>query len=148
MTSHSRCAFKEDSCAGLWLSHYRSSNRRGERNLSRLIPHLCRWPLVAGRKQRSCSGTSTGEGTKYAATELQKYLHALSGADIGIVSDGQSTSQSSQQTWILIGGPDQNRLVKQAVDGGLTGFSGLKSRWVRSQDLPPRQTASCCGGRE
>ena len=86
-------------------------------------------PLVAGGRAQAeiVVGASAGEGAKYAAIELQKYLHALSGADIGITPDGQSTSQSSQQTWILIGGPDQNRLVKQAVDAGLTGFPGLKS---------------------
>lgn len=67
-------------------------------------------------------GQSAGAGAKFAATELQKDLSALSGADIEIVTDEQIASQPSQESWILIGGPEQNRLVKQAAATGLTGF--------------------------
>jgi hypothetical protein len=72
-------------------------------------------------------GQAAGESVKFAATELQKYLHALSGAEVRIVTEEQSNSQSPQQAWILIGGPDQNRWVKQAVDAGLAGFPDLKT---------------------
>lgn len=71
-------------------------------------------------------GQSAGTGAKFAAIELQKDLRALSGADIEIVTDEQIASQPSQQSWILIGGPEQNSLVKQAAAIGLTGFAGLK----------------------
>ena len=85
-------------------------------------------PVADGGKAHAVIvlGGGVGEGAKYAATELQKYLHALSGADVGIVTDAQGSSQSPQQAWILVGGPDQNGLVKQAVAKGLTGFAGLK----------------------
>jgi hypothetical protein len=86
-------------------------------------------PVAGGGKAQAVIvlGEATGEGAKFAATELQKDLKALSGAEFQIVTDGQAASQSPQQAWILIGGPDQNRLVKRAVDTGLTGFSGLKT---------------------
>jgi hypothetical protein len=85
-------------------------------------------PVAGGGKAQAVIviGQAGEECGKYAATELQKYLHALSGVEIGIVTDGLSTKQSPRQALILIGGPDQNRLVKQAVDAGLTGFPGLK----------------------
>ncbi|HEV2378374.1 MAG TPA: alpha-glucuronidase family glycosyl hydrolase [Terriglobia bacterium] len=72
-------------------------------------------------------GEAAGEGAKFAATELQKYLHALSGADFQIATPGENVLNSPRQTWILIGGPDQNPFVKRAVDAGLAGFSGLKN---------------------
>ncbi len=71
-------------------------------------------------------GEAAGEGAKFAASKFQKYLQALSVAELQIITDG-NVSQSPQQAEILIGGPDQNRLVKRAVDTGLTGFSGLKT---------------------
>jgi hypothetical protein len=85
--------------------------------------------LATGSKAQAVIvvGEAAGEGAKFAATELQKDLKALSSAVFQIVTDGQAASQSSQQAWILIGGPDQNRLVKRAVETGLTGFSGLKT---------------------
>src|SRR5271167_48918 len=85
--------------------------------------------VAAGGKAQAVIvvGETAGEGAKFAASELQKYLQALSGAEFQIITDGQGASLSPQQAWILIGGPDQNRLVKRAVDTGLTGFSGLKT---------------------
>jgi hypothetical protein len=81
---------------------------------------------TAGKVQTAIVlGEGAGQGAKFAAGELQKCLRALSGAEIAILSNGQTVAQS-QQPLILIGGPDQNRLVKQAVESGLTGFSGLK----------------------
>src|SRR5579859_160897 len=50
-------------------------------------------------------GEAAGEGAKFAATELQKYLHALSGADFQIAIPGQDVLNSARQAWILIGGP-------------------------------------------
>ncbi len=86
-------------------------------------------PVAAGGKAQAVIvlGDAVGECAKYAATELQRYLRALSGAEIGIITAGQSSAQSPRQAWILIGGPDQNSLVKQAVETGLSGFSGLKT---------------------
>jgi tetratricopeptide (TPR) repeat protein len=69
-------------------------------------------------------GQAAGESTKFAANELQKYLRVLSGAEVPIVSDQQSAANSRSS--ILVGGPDRNRLVKRAVDAGVSGFAGLK----------------------
>ena len=51
----------------------------------------------------------------------------LSGAEVSIFPEDGVPSIAQDKSWILIGGPDQNRLVKQAVNAGLTGFSGLKN---------------------
>jgi hypothetical protein len=70
---------------------------------------------------------SPGESTTWAAKELQGYLRALSGAEVPIVSEDGVSSNAQDKSWILVGGPDQNRLVKQAVNAGLNGFSDLKN---------------------
>lgn len=71
-------------------------------------------------------GDGAGDGAKYAASELQKDLHKLSGADVAIVTDARMPSGPSRQAWILVGGPGQNRLVKRALGNGKADFSGLK----------------------
>ena len=71
-------------------------------------------------------GEAAGEGAKFAATELRKSLQALSGAQFEIATAGQNVSQSPSQALILIGGPDQNSLVKRAAAASLARFSGLK----------------------
>jgi Glycosyl hydrolase family 67 N-terminus len=85
-------------------------------------------PVAAGGKPQAviALGEAAGESTKFAATELQKYLHDLSGADIAVATDAQIRSGSPQQALVLIGGPDKNPLVKRVVAAGLTGFTGLK----------------------
>lgn len=56
-----------------------------------------------------------GEGTspayQYAATELQRYLHALSGAQISIIRDSQISGQVSQRSLIFVGGPAVNPVL-------------------------------------
>ncbi len=66
------------------------------------------------------------ESTKWAANELQRYLRTLSGAEIAIFPAGGVPANAAGKCWILIGGPDQNGTVKQAVEKGLSGFGGLK----------------------
>src|SRR5262249_4488631 len=85
-------------------------------------------PAASGGKAQAVIivGKSAGESARFAANELKKYLRELSGADVGIMPDGGVPAGSPQQSWILIGGPDQNRLVKQCGDARLTGFSRLK----------------------
>lgn len=68
-----------------------------------------------------------GDSTQWAATELQRYLRLLSGVEVPILADGSTPSEGDDRASILVGGPDQNHLVKRAVDAGLTGFTGLKS---------------------
>jgi hypothetical protein len=66
------------------------------------------------------------ESTQWAANEAQRYLRALSGAEIPIVPEDRANSSAGNTSWILVGGPQQNRIVKRAVAAGLTGFSGLR----------------------
>ena len=47
--------------------------------------------------------------------------------EVSIVSEDGVSSNAQDKSWILVGGPDQNRLVKQAVNAGLNGFSDLKN---------------------
>jgi len=51
-------------------------------------------------------GEGMGSAYQYAATELQKYLRALSGTQISIIRDSQISGQVSQQTLIFVGGAD------------------------------------------
>lgn len=66
------------------------------------------------------------ESTKWAASELQRYLRTLSGAEVPIFPEGGVPANAGDKSWILIGGPDQNGRVKQAVEKGLKGFGSLK----------------------
>ncbi|MGD0732875.1 MAG: alpha-glucuronidase family glycosyl hydrolase [Terracidiphilus sp.] len=83
-------------------------------------------PVASGGKAQAVivlSG-SAGEGAKFAASQLQKYLRALSGAEISSVSDAKIPAGA--QSLILIGGPGQNRLVKRALGSKAQEFSSLK----------------------
>jgi hypothetical protein len=84
-------------------------------------------PLADGGKAEAVIvlGEAAGEGTKFAAAELQKDLQALSGAQFQIVTEGQSVV--TQQALILVGGPEQNHLVKRALGSGSSSFSSLKA---------------------
>jgi hypothetical protein len=71
-----------------------------------------------------------GEGpvdlTKYAAAELQHYLHILSGAELPIISEQQIPSQPAGEGLFLIGGPSfrvTDPIAKQAKS---VSFGGLK----------------------
>jgi hypothetical protein len=85
-------------------------------------------PVASGGKAQTVIvvGQAAGESTKFAANELQKYFRELCGAEVAIVSDQQGSANSAERSRILVGGPDGNRLVKQAVDSGVSGFAGLK----------------------
>lgn len=65
------------------------------------------------------------ESTKWATNELQQYLHTLSGTAMSIVPEAKAPADGENQSWILIGGPEQNRKVKGLVDKGFSGFTGL-----------------------
>ncbi|MFN8008349.1 MAG: alpha-glucuronidase family glycosyl hydrolase [Terriglobia bacterium] len=71
-------------------------------------------------------GISPSESTLFAASEMQKYLTALSGAPLKIVSDAEASKHSRQTTQILIGNPENNSLIREAVQLGLVNFAPLK----------------------
>jgi hypothetical protein len=70
---------------------------------------------------------AASESTKWAASELQRDLRLLSGAEVPIAPEGQIPPNAEDRSWILVGGPGQNRVVKEAVGKGLSGFGGLKN---------------------
>ncbi|HEV2378375.1 MAG TPA: alpha-glucuronidase family glycosyl hydrolase [Terriglobia bacterium] len=84
-------------------------------------------PLADGGKAQAVIvlGEAAGQGAKFAAAELQKDLQALSGAEFQIVTEGPSAV--THQALILIGGPEQNHLVKRALGSGSSPFSNLKA---------------------
>ena len=84
-------------------------------------------PVAAGGQARAVIlvPNAPSESTKWAADQLQQYLRTLSGAEVPIVSEGQVPPNAEGKSWILIGGPEQNRRVKGAVEKGLSAFSGL-----------------------
>lgn len=70
---------------------------------------------------------AASESTTWAAGELQKDLRSLSGAEIPIAPEGKLPPNTESSSWILVGGPGQNGLVKDAVAKGLSGFGALKN---------------------
>ncbi|MBZ5563465.1 MAG: hypothetical protein LAP13_13725 [Acidobacteriia bacterium] len=68
-------------------------------------------------------GEAAGDLARYGATELQKYLRILSGAEIPVVTDAEISSRPAGESLILIGGPDSNKIIR---DAGWTNFKGLK----------------------
>ena len=80
-----------------------------------------------GRPQASSVlGEAAGELGKFAATELQRYLRTLSGAEIAIIAEGRILSRPAQEGLILVGGPASNRSIREAAEARWVNFSGLK----------------------
>jgi hypothetical protein len=81
-------------------------------------------PLALGGKAQAVIvlGPAAGEGAKFAAAELQKDLKALTGADFQIATEADTAAPAL----ILIGGPDENPLVKRAAGAAVARFEGLK----------------------
>src|SRR5580704_8162532 len=57
----------------------------------------------------------SGVPIPYAATELKKYLRALSGADLEIITDTQVASRPAGESLILLGDPKTNSAVRKGV---------------------------------
>jgi Glycosyl hydrolase family 67 N-terminus len=68
----------------------------------------------------------SGVPVPYAATELKKYLRALSGADLEIITDTQIANRPAGEAVILLGGPDTNKAVHEAVAAKWVSFTDLK----------------------
>jgi hypothetical protein len=84
--------------------------------------------VSAGRPQASIVlGKAAGELTKYAATELRKYLRILSGAEVPIISEDGVSSRPAKEALILVGGPASNSAIREAAQAKWVNFSGLKS---------------------
>jgi len=86
-------------------------------------------PVAEGGQARAVIviPSAASESTKWAASELQRDLRSLSGAEVPIAPEGQLPTNAEANTWILVGGPGENGVVKEAVGKGLSGFGGLKN---------------------
>lgn len=71
-------------------------------------------------------GETAGDLSRYAATELQKYLRLLSGVQVQILNESQVSSRPPRESLILIGGPDTNKTVRTAAQARFVDFGGLK----------------------
>src|SRR5271157_315896 len=86
-------------------------------------------PVAEGGQARAVIviPSAASESTKWAASELQRDLRSLSGAEVPIAPEGQLPTNAEANSWILVGGPGENGVVKEAVGKGLSGFGGLKN---------------------
>jgi len=85
-------------------------------------------PIAGGGKPQASlvMGEAAGELNKYAATELQKYLRLLTGAELPIVASSDVASRPAREGLILLGGPATNSAVREAVQAKWVDFTGLK----------------------
>jgi hypothetical protein len=84
--------------------------------------------VSAGRPQASIVlGKAAGDLTQYAATELQKYLRILTGAEVPIISEDGVSSRPSKEALILVGGPSSNSTLREAAQAKWVNFTGLKA---------------------
>ncbi len=84
-------------------------------------------PVAASGQARAAIvvGAGAGDSVRFAAVTLQQYFHAMSGADIAIVPPARAASRPPGEAWILVGAPDQNPLVQQALYSCALAFDGL-----------------------
>lgn len=70
---------------------------------------------------------NAGETYRYAATELQKYLHTLSGAEIQIISDSQVSSIPRQEALLFVGGSAVNSAIPRTALNLQLKLKGIKT---------------------
>jgi len=71
-------------------------------------------------------GDSAGTSDRFVAGELQRYVEMLSGAKLEIVSAHEINGKAKGQSVLLVGGPANNELVRQAANRRQVNFEGLK----------------------
>jgi len=72
-------------------------------------------------------GEQPGESYQYAAAELARYLRALSGAEVKIISDAEVATQPANEALIVVGGVNVNKMAKKAAAALVMNFANLKS---------------------
>lgn len=77
--------------------------------------------LVRNGQPEAVIVAGAGAFNSFVAGELQQHLEALSGARLQIV-----TSAPADKNLVLVGGPAENQLVRQAAEQKLADFQGLK----------------------
>ena len=83
--------------------------------------------LVQGGKARAVIvvGDNASPFYRFVGQELERYLQAITGADLDIVTAGQA-GKRPEPLLVLIGGPTANGLVERAVAKKQANFSDLK----------------------
>ena len=69
-------------------------------------------------------GSTDGEH-RYAAEELRRYIAELGGANVPIVTPSAVEGIAGNTSLILVGGPDDNSIVRDMVESELVNFEGL-----------------------
>ncbi len=92
----------------------------------RSLPSL---PVAEGGKARAAIvlGEGANPAYRYAAAQLQKYLQALSGAKISIISNAQISAEPRRETLIFVGGPSVNPALAPAAKKLELNLETLKS---------------------
>lgn len=83
-------------------------------------------PVAVNGRPAASIVVASGAPVSYAATELKKYLHALSGADLEIITDAQLAGRPSHEPLILLGEPETNQAIREAIATKWVNFAGLK----------------------
>ena len=71
-------------------------------------------------------GDTASPFDRFMAGELQRYLQTLSDARLEIVAAREATRQVKGKSLLLLGGPQSNESIRQAVARHLVNFEGLK----------------------
>ncbi|MGO8731378.1 MAG: alpha-glucuronidase family glycosyl hydrolase [Terriglobia bacterium] len=82
--------------------------------------------LVSQGRARAAIVAGNGEFCQFVGKELQRYLEAFSGAKLEILTPEEARKRPKDWGWILVGGPQANELVREAVSRRLVNFEGLK----------------------
>lgn len=81
----------------------------------------------AGKPQATIViGDAAGDLNKYGASELQKYVRLLTGAELPIITSAGLESLPPKESLVLVGSPAANSAVREAVQAKWVNFSGLK----------------------
>jgi hypothetical protein len=83
--------------------------------------------LISEGKAESVIVAGSGDFNRWVAGELQRYFERFSGAQIPILTPAEARQQARGMAWILVGSPQANELVQEAVTKKLVTFDGLKA---------------------
>jgi alpha-glucuronidase len=88
---------------------------------------LAQRPIIREGKAMAVIVVQKGAGIalSLAASELQKYIGALTGMRLEIIDPSAVAQQARDQVLLLVGGLEANPLVQKAVAAGQIDFRGL-----------------------
>src|SRR6516225_1895287 len=94
------------------------------------VPLKASGPILVASRGRSQAaivmGEQPAESYRYAAAELARYLHILSGAEVKIIADTEVATQPASEGMIIVGGVDVNKMAKEAAAALTMKFASLK----------------------